>query len=197
MEILNCYSGIGGNRKLWGNEHQITAIELDPTRAAYYKTLFPKDEVIVADAHEYLLRHYKEFDFIWTSPPCPTHSRMMTSNESRKYDSNKMVYPDMTLYQEIILLKKWFKGKFVVENVIPYYEPLVPPTICINRHNFWTNFFVSTYNKQSDERHDNIKQSNIVYEFDLSNVKIKNKRQALRNLVDPEIGKEIVLDNLS
>lgn len=28
MKILNLYAGIGGNRKLWGNEHQITADEI-------------------------------------------------------------------------------------------------------------------------------------------------------------------------
>lgn len=34
MKILNLYAGIGGNRKLWGNEHEITAVELDPDIAA-------------------------------------------------------------------------------------------------------------------------------------------------------------------
>ena len=28
LKILNLYAGIGGNRKLWGNEHDITAVEL-------------------------------------------------------------------------------------------------------------------------------------------------------------------------
>ena len=27
MKILNLYAGIGGNRLLWGNDHDITAIE--------------------------------------------------------------------------------------------------------------------------------------------------------------------------
>lgn len=34
MKILNLYAGIGGNRKLWGNEHDITAVELRPEIAA-------------------------------------------------------------------------------------------------------------------------------------------------------------------
>jgi len=25
MKILNLYAGIGGNRKLWGNDHEITS----------------------------------------------------------------------------------------------------------------------------------------------------------------------------
>jgi DNA (cytosine-5)-methyltransferase 1 len=27
MKILNLYAGIGGNRKLWGDEYEVTAIE--------------------------------------------------------------------------------------------------------------------------------------------------------------------------
>lgn len=26
MKILNLYAGIGGNRELWGNEHEITGV---------------------------------------------------------------------------------------------------------------------------------------------------------------------------
>lgn len=32
----------------------------------------------------------------------------------------------MSLYQQVILLDNFFNGKYVVENVIPYYEPLIP-----------------------------------------------------------------------
>lgn len=67
MKILNLYAGIGGNRKLWGNNYEITAIELDEKIAAVYKELYPNDNVIVADAHTYLLKHFREFDFIWSS----------------------------------------------------------------------------------------------------------------------------------
>jgi len=78
MKILNLYAGIGGNRKLWGNAHKVTAIEIDPKIAEIYQEFFPKDTVIITDAHQYLLEHYKEFDFIWNSPPCPTHSKLRT-----------------------------------------------------------------------------------------------------------------------
>ena len=71
MKILNLYCGIGGNRKLWGNKYNITAIENIEKIADVYKNSFPQDTVIVTDAHEYLLDHYKEFDFIWSSPPLP------------------------------------------------------------------------------------------------------------------------------
>ena len=74
VRILNLYAGIGGNRKLWGDSFHVTAVEYDEATAEVYRELFPNDTVIVADAHEYLLNNYKNFDFIWSSPPCPTHS---------------------------------------------------------------------------------------------------------------------------
>lgn len=54
MKILNLYAGIGGNRELWGEEYDITAVEINPKIAKKYQERFPKDNVVVADAHEYL-----------------------------------------------------------------------------------------------------------------------------------------------
>ena len=135
MKILNLYAGIGGNRKLWGDEHEVTAVEINEEIAGVYKYNFPKDKVVVTDAHEYLLNHYSEFDFIWSSPPCPTHSRL---NFSRRLKS----YPCMVIYQQLILLSSWFKGKFVIENVVPYYPPLIKPKVELGRHIFWSNFHI-------------------------------------------------------
>ena len=64
MKILNLYAGIGGNRKLWGNEHKITAVEFNKKIADKYKKLYPNDNVIVEDAHEYLLDHYDHQHFL-------------------------------------------------------------------------------------------------------------------------------------
>ena len=77
MKILNLYACLGGNRYKWDEvtDVEVTAVEWDEELARLYQERFPKDEVIVADAHQYLLDHYKEFDFIWSSPPCPSHSR--------------------------------------------------------------------------------------------------------------------------
>ena len=58
MKILNLYAGIGGNRKLWGDEHNITAVEINPNIAKIYQDLYPYDTVIVGDAHEYLRQHF-------------------------------------------------------------------------------------------------------------------------------------------
>ena len=123
LKILNLYAGIGGNRKLWGDKHEITAVELNPKIAFVYSSLFPKDKVVVGDAHQYLLDHYKEFDFIWSSPPCQSHSQ--TNNFLKGQGIYR--FPDMKLYEEIIFLKHFFKGKWVVENVKPYYKPLIEP----------------------------------------------------------------------
>ncbi len=202
MKVLNLYAGlyagIGGNRKLWPKECKVTAIENNKEIAKIYKDFFPNDKVKVADAHQYLLDHYKEFDFIWSSPPCPTHS-----GTNHFLNAQGVIrYPDMNLYQEIILLKTWFKGKWVVENVISYYEPLIKPYQS-ERHYFWSNFYITpfkterTWNianarsstRKSEKYHD---ASLAKYHgFDLSNYKIANKRKLLRNCVYPKLGSHI------
>ena len=129
MRILNLYCGIGGNRRNWGGSHQIVAVENEPKIAAIYKEFFPDDEVVVADAHQYLLDHFEEFDFIWASPPCQSHSRVRFAGMRWKDGSlkQKPVFPDMKLYQEILFLQNYCKAKWVVENVIGFYKPLIPP----------------------------------------------------------------------
>lgn len=133
IEVLNSYGGIGGNRKHWEG-CRVTTIELDPKIAAIYSKMYPEDTVIIADAHQYLLEHYQEFDFIWSSPPCQSHSKMDIANYR-----NKPRYPDMRLHEETIFLKTYFKGKYVVENVRAYYGDILNPKR-VGRHNFWTNF---------------------------------------------------------
>ncbi len=187
MKILNLYAGIGGNRKLWGNDHEITAVEYNAEIAAIYQEYFPNDKVIVSDAHEYLLQHYKEFDFIWSSPPCPTHSRL---NLTRNGRNEPMRYPDMTLYQQIIFLNNWYDGKFIIENVIPYYEPLIKPSIELERHCLWSNFRIKFCEFDNDKPIIAlVNANNEVYGFSLKGIKINHRKdQILRNLVNPEIG---------
>jgi len=201
MKILNLYAGIGGNRKLWGDEHEITAVENVPEIAKIYQDFFPKDKVIIADAHQYLLEHYKEFDFIWSSPPCPSHSRTNTFLHAQ----GLIRYPDMTLWQEIIFLKQWFKGKWVVENVISYYEPFIRPQN-LSRHYFWANFHIESKqndykatfnitNSRGSTRHstrDYVDKLEEYHKISLNNIKHSNKRLLLRNCVKPELGKHIL-----
>ena len=124
MNILNLYAGIGGNRSLWGNEHNIVAVENNPEIANIYEETFENDIVCVEDAHEFLKTHYKAFygigyfDLIWSSPPCQTHSSFR-QNICVRYRGTKPEYPDMRLYQEILFLRANAKCKWVVENVKP------------------------------------------------------------------------------
>ena len=134
FKVLNLYACLGGNRYKW-TDCDVTAVELDPELARLYQERFPNDTVIIADAHQYLLDHYKEFDFIWSSPPCPSHSRLALSNKGR----TKSKYPDFKLYEEVVFLQNYFDGKYCVENVTPYYEPLIPAQKR-GRHLYWANF---------------------------------------------------------
>ncbi len=190
LKVCNAYAGIGGNRKLW-QDVEVTAVEIDESIAKVYRDFFPDDKVIVADAHQYLLDHYKEFDFIWSSPPCQSHSRMIISGTNRK----TTVYPDMKLYQEIIFLNQFFKGKFVIENVIPYYKPLITPQL-LDRHSYWANFIIGLF-KEPKKRTDlnNMKKRDLCdwlgFPIDIPNIYIGENHcniQILRNCVHPEIG---------
>ena len=134
MRVLNLYAGLGGNRKLWGGQHEIVAVEKNEKIAKVYSDLFPNDKLVIGDAHQYLLDNYDQFDIIWSSPPCQSHSKMMkaTRHKAKKY-------PDLKLYEEIIFLKHFFKGNWIVENVVPYYDPLISPSNRMGRHLIWTN----------------------------------------------------------
>lgn len=196
MRVLNLYSGLGGNRLKWEN-CTVTAVEMEKNIANIYKAQFPNDTVIIGDAHQYLLDHYDEYDFIWTSPPCQTHSKMMKASR-HKADR----YPDMALYQEIIFLSNFFKGKWVVENVKPYYEPLIKPAKTIGRHLFWGN--ISFENITAPEQPKGfIKKGTVQDTNDLKewlgikydgNVYYKDNHcpgQVLRNCVHPDLGLQV------
>ena len=197
MKILNLYAGIGGNRKLWGDEHEIIAVENVPEIANIYKDFFPNDKVIVTEAHQYLLKHYKEFDFIWSSPPCPTHSRVrfmavISEDERNQHESFNPKYPNMELYQEIILLMKHFKGKWVVENVVSYYEPLIKPYL-FGSHYYWSNFIIDGKKRINRCHNGTVEEKQKRKGFDISKYELKTVRkdQLLRNCVEPEAGLHI------
>jgi DNA (cytosine-5)-methyltransferase 1 len=198
-KILNLYAGIGGNRMLWGDSYDITAVEYNPNIAKVYSNQFPNDKMVIGDAHQYLLDHYLEFDFIWSSPPCPTHSRMCFSKKTKEYI-------DFKLYQEIILLQSWFKGSFVVENVIPYYEPLIKPSVILGRHPFWTNFDIKIKEFKNidisrsipddllNERGINMSIFNCIKDVPENRSKSNRfeRMQLVRNMVNPTIGLHIL-----
>ena len=207
MKVLNLYACLGGNRFKWdevaelaGIKIEVTGVELDPEAARLYQERFPNDIVIVADAHQYLLDHYKEFDFIWSSPPCPSHSRARFARRN----TTTPIYPNLKLYEEVLFLENYFEGKYCVENVIPYYEPLIPAQKR-GRHLYWTNFNLPN---DLNERKINIggnkttaKPSEVNHEFkalckfhDYDFTKYKGEQRVdkmARNLVDYEAGRTI------
>jgi len=192
MKVLNLYAGIGGNRKLWDNV-EVTAVEIDPQIAEIYQDFFPDDKIEVTDAHQYLLDHFKNFDFIWSSPPCPTHSQA----NNFLFPQGVIRYPDMKLYEEIIFLSRYSKKPFCVENVVSYYDPLIKP-YKIGRHYFWANFYITslktpegptvTNARQSTRRprDEHLRQLQEYHGFDCDN------RTLLANCVYPPIGKHIL-----
>ena len=194
MKILNLYACLGGNRYKWDEvtDVEVTAVEWDEELAKLYQERFPNDKVIVGDAHQYLLDHYKEFDLIWSSPPCPTHSRLVQTNKNKI----KMKYPDMRLYEEILFLKHIYNGKFVVENVIPYYEPLIPAQKR-HRHLYWTNFNLPNTLTDREVRistgTNEVKKLCDFHDYDFYKYKGKQPTNKIaRNLVDYEAGKTIL-----
>jgi len=199
MKILNLYPGIGGNRGNWdGEKHDITAVELNEEIANEYARLFPKDNIVLRDAHQYLLENYEKFDFIWASPPCPTHSTIrVAGTKNSQYDEK---YPDWRLWQEILFLHRHFKGDFVVENVKPYYDKhvewdefFVEPQEC-SRHYFWSNFNIPQVKVPTQ----NINQGNCDQWQKWLGLDVKKnwetveRRKVLRNAVHPKIGEAIL-----
>lgn len=208
MNILILYAGVGGNRKFWdGEKHDITAVEIDPEIAQIYQDNFSTDEVIIGDAHEYLRENYQEFDFIWSSPPCPTHSKTAlfanSDDERRGHHKKQAKYPDMKLYQEIILLENLFHGDWVVENVVSYYEPLVNEVgderalflrepVRRQRHYFWSNYFIPEIDLESDNyERGNIQEWEERFGFDTSGYDV-DRRKVIRNCVHPELGEHVL-----
>lgn len=194
-KILNLYACLGGNRYKWDEvaDIEVTAVELDPELARLYQERFPNDTVIVGDAHQYLLDHYSEFDFIWSSPPCPSHSRARFWNSSSERTTLKPVYPEMELYQEIIFLDNYFEGKYCVENVIPFYPPLIPAKKR-GRHLYWTNFNLpSTLSLRKWKDKDDIKALCKFHDYNFKSYKGSQRIDKIaRNLVDYEAGKTIL-----
>ena len=203
-QVLNLYAGIGGNRKLWPEHCQVTAIEKDPAIAEAYAELYPQDTVIVDDAHMYLLDLHQYFDFVWSSPPCQTHSMM---NKATRHEIFR--YPDLRLYEEIIFLSHFFKGKFVVENVAPYYQLYChdAPTVQIGRHRFWANFAIppvriptregNIAEIQDSDALDELKawlgiDAGNIYPNNSNGEKVKDPAQVYRNCVHPDVGLAIL-----
>lgn len=198
MKILNLYAGLGGNRKYWDG-HDVVAVEYGEKIAKAYQEQYPNDEVIVDDAHQFLLNNFDSVDFIWASPPCQSHSKMAKFGRNRKPR-----YVDLKLYEEIMFLQTYDKDKYwLVENVVPHYKPFIEPTMKVGRHLIWTNIpdlvleevkqpadFINLQNAEGVRK---LKEwlgidytGNIYYDGN------HDPSQVLRNAVHPLIGKQVI-----
>lgn len=191
MKVLNLYAGLGGNRKNW-KDVEVTAVEMEPDIAEIYHKQYPKDQVIVGDAKEFLLNNFQDYDFIWASPPCQKNSKMILSGRNRT-----PCYPDLALYQIVIFLEHRFKGKYVVENVEPYYNPLIPAQM-IGRHCFWANFWIPKFEAPAikgfinEQDTDKLKEwLGISYEGNIYYKDNHDPGQVLRNCVHPILGEHV------
>ena len=109
----------------------------------------------------------------------------------------------MKLYEEIILLETVskgqtprFKGKYVVENVIPYYEPLIQAKKR-GRHLYWTNFnlpnTLTDRSVQISAGLDEVKKLCNFHDYNFYQYKGKQPTKKIaRNLVDYEAGRTIL-----
>lgn len=183
-----------GTESCGGGYHEVTAVEFDPKIAKVYQDNFPQDTVIIGDAHQYLLDHFRKFDFIWSSPPCPSHSRarFAGSASSKEWAQQRQpaIYPDMKLYEEILLLQGYFKGKYCIENVRSWYKPLIQPQE-VALHYFWANFEITPLKLKSRGHYSTVADLEKSKGFDLSLVEGLDKRKVLRNCVEPETGLHI------
>lgn len=186
MKVLNLYAGIGGNRQLW-QDVEVTAVENVDYIADAYEQMFPDDKVIREDAHQYLIDHFSEYDYIWSSPPCPTHSRL---NDAIPTERKR--FPDMKLYEEIIFLKHYFKGDWVVENVVSYYDPLINPSASMARHYFWASYHIPQLQLAQNP---DISRSQYSDLAEYHGIKLpegtKDQRKLYRNAVNPLLGKHV------
>jgi len=203
-KILNLYAGMGGNRKLWDEvmDINVTAVEWNEKIADIYRDFFPQDKVVTGDAINYFENNFHKFDFVWASPPCKTHSRVVRFNVARRYngeDDIKVKLPDWKLFSLINFLNTYFKGDWIVENTYSDYKaPTEPQRIA--RHNIWSN---KTIQKFDDERtfhnieeHQSLEDLCFYHNFDYERIKDwdykGDKKQILRNCVHPELGKHIL-----
>ena len=114
-------------------------------------------------------------------------------------ENTKPYYSDMKLYEEILFLDNFFDGKYCVENVIPYYEPLIAAKKR-GRHLYWTNFNLPTVLSERDkisglitkDDYEAIKKLCEFHDYDFFKYKGEQRRSKMaRNLVDYEAGKTI------
>lgn len=188
MRVLDLYAGPGGfsrgvqtylDKK--GIPFEYTAVEIDPKIAAAHKINNPKSKIIVADAITFI-HELKNYDFVIACPPCKSHSKL---NRMRK---NKPEI-DTSLW----FLAYHFRHiniNFLIENVNPYYDSFIEPTIKIGRHCFWSSFDINPFlfeNYYKNFRYLSVEDLEEYHGLVAPNMSREKQRQVLRSAVHPSI----------
>ncbi len=185
-KILNLYAGIGGNRALWDklkNIH-VTAVESNPKIAAIYSMLYPNYTVIIADAHDYLFKHFQDYDFIWSSPP----------NVRPAYTP---YFEDFTLFQHVFFMHRFCKA-YCIECPDVYWtqeETQIGKPVNCYKSSYWSSFRFPRIAVNGIQRDFYMSKETAKRNrtgIDLSVVKYKNKRKLFTDATMPQVGFEIL-----
>lgn len=143
MRILDLYGGVGGTgigihevcQEEFGLEYDYMIVENDEEVIKYHALNCPRSHIYKEDAINWLDK-LENFDFIWVSPPCKSHSMAMLFWSN----TEKFRQIDKDLFKWIRKTRELKLPAIVVENVVPYYGFKYKPTCMIGRHVFWANF---------------------------------------------------------
>lgn len=191
VKILNLFAGIGGNRKAWSN-HEIISVEINQDLARVYHQFYPEDLIIVDDVYKFLKRNeLNKFDFIWASPPCTTHTCMT--------GANKRLVPDVTgIYGLKLYFDSVYQNAYVIENTQPWYQPLIQPSVKLDRHYFWSNFFIPCGNfaPRREKKYTSLTNPELLKFHNIPNFRLYDKtlrkEVILRNCCHYSIGEHIL-----
>jgi DNA (cytosine-5)-methyltransferase 1 len=202
MEKKTLYNGCAG---FGANTHLLNRKEVDVTHTEMFqdianvnRLLHPDDEVIVADTFQHFQENHEKYNFAWFSVNCQGHSKMV---KATRHNVNK-IPPVTELYGLIIFLTHFYKGDWVVENVVPFYKPLIEPTLRVGRHLFWSNkplFGIEDVkrptgfiNKATKKGADELKKwLGLEFEWYVYYKGNHCPAQTLRNCVHPKLGVQI------
>ncbi len=208
LRILDLFCGVGGVARGFqkyllenGIEFEYYAVDINDAILLAHRILNPHSVTLKRDAYSFTDHELRSYDFIWASPPCESHSRLMwiyNKNQPEKWEP-----PDKKLWQLIERLYR-LGIPFVVENVRPYYRPPMRPTSYVCRHALWSNLSIPPfdYSRINIDFFEHIKDDvhKLVEYHELNGVAeriiktiggVRKARDALRDMVHHRVSYEI------